>query len=78
MTREKDLKRNVKNSSKYKDYFTHKNDLKKSQKKRKGKKTNQKEKKKKMSPICWKTNIFLDTSKQESKKGELFFLKKKE
>ena len=30
-----------------------------------------------ISPFFGKTYIFLDTSKQESKKGQLFFLKKK-
>ena len=74
MKREKDFKRNFKESFEIKDdyltlFFEH----------RKRRKENmQKEKKRKMyTQFVRKNNIFVDTSKQESKKGDTDFLERR-
>ena len=62
-----------------KDYFTQKMNLKNHKRREKEEKKKQEEKKKVSLQLVGKTNIFLDTSKQESRKGEpFFFFSKKE
>ena len=70
------LKEITKKGSKKKN-ISHTKRFKKTQEMRKRRKEKTERKEEYISLFWGKTYIFLDTSKQESKKGQLFFLKKK-